>query len=182
MRKMKKKYKMRMLPPLLVFKCFLLAVFVFSLSGQAAEMGEEDEGSKYNDEPAQSFVTVDSKELLDGKYFTSEHELKSNSDYGNLTEESCQVSVRVAMDVAANWLKSRYPNKTEKRELAKVHISRYGDKNAFYIVNFEPSAFVVVSGSYTEYPIMAYAIDSKMDLENMNPALLTWLTLPHRVC
>lgn len=80
-----------------------------------------------------------------------------------------------ALSVAQNFFQNRTLAPFENLQVQSIEAVPYHDRTAYYIVNFEPQGWVLVSGIDAHYPILAYSDEGAYSLERMPPAAADWM-------
>jgi len=89
------------------------------------------------------------------------------------TLQAKEVNKQTAEKIAINAFTQLGYNKNisgfQTKEILTV---KTGEKNAFYIVNFNPTGFIILSASDAVVPVLGSSTDSNFTFENLPPQLL----------
>jgi hypothetical protein len=83
-----------------------------------------------------------------------------------------------ATSLATSFLQSKLNQTGESRSLtgiAECDLKSSGEKDLFYIINFEADGFVILSSDKRFYPILAFAFEGSFEMDNVPENCNTWL-------
>lgn len=109
-------------------------------------------------------------------------------DIESTSIKSNEVSIELASNIALQFSNNQkfYQSNQSKLGLKSSNVERkiknskvinddFGDPS-IYVFNYEPSGFVMISGTQKIAPVLAYSDAYGVDLENMNSNLNDWIS------
>ncbi len=89
------------------------------------------------------------------------------------------VTEEESVDVAINWLYQNSVNREEQpsRTIRNITIETRDDLLVYYILEFYPSGWVIVSGDNSCYPIIGYSYQGTLNSSNRSPAFEEWMRI-----
>ena len=98
--------------------------------------------------------------------------------FQSLTLVSQNLGQNEAISLAKSFLQSKLNQTGNTRTLAGIaqcDLKSSGEKNLYYIINFEAGGFVILSSDKRFYPILAYAFEGNFEMDNVPENCNTWL-------
>lgn len=98
--------------------------------------------------------------------------------FQSLTLVSQNLGQNEAISLATSFLQSKLNQTGNSRTLAGIaqcDLKSSGEKNLYYIINFDEGGFVILSADKRFYPVLAYAYDGNFELDNIPENCNTWL-------
>ena len=98
--------------------------------------------------------------------------------FQSLTLVSQNLGQNEAISLAKSFLQSKLNQTGNTRTLAGIaqcDLKSSGEKNLYYIINFDEGGFVILSADKRFYPVLAYAYDGNFELDNIPENCNTWL-------
>ena len=98
--------------------------------------------------------------------------------FQSLTLVSQNLAQNEAISLAKSFLQSKLIQTGNPRTLAGIaqcDLKSSGEKNLYYIINFEAGGFVILSSDKRFYPILAYAFEGNFEMDNVPENCNTWL-------
>lgn len=98
--------------------------------------------------------------------------------FQSLTLVSQNLAQNEAISLAKSFLQSKLIQTGNPRTLAGIaqcDLKSSGEKNLYYIINFDEGGFVILSADKRFYPVLAYAYDGNFELDNIPENCNTWL-------
>jgi len=96
----------------------------------------------------------------------------------SLTLFSQNLGQNEAMSLGKSFFQSKLKQTGNTRTfsgIAQCQLISSGDKNLYYIINFEENGFVIISSDKRFYPILAYAFDGNFEMDKIPENCNTWL-------
>ncbi len=85
-----------------------------------------------------------------------------------------EVQRHIAEKLAVNFMDARSEKDLVFQESMAV-IDPVNSEALYYMINFYPEGYVIVSGDYRMMPVLAYSFNSTIDFNKENPAFLWWM-------
>jgi hypothetical protein len=98
--------------------------------------------------------------------------------FQSLTLVSQNLGQNEATSLATSFLQSKLYLAGDSRTLtgiAHCDVKSSGEKNLYFIINFEAGGFVILSSDRRFYPILAYAFEGIFEVDNVPENCNTWL-------